>query len=114
MAWFSRAWNGDLSPRIAFLVLVIFPIVIVRILGKIYGHSNFFAYGYLLHPLLSIPFGIFEFAIYAVGLICFWRCIRLCQKAWEIYLARIAFIVIAFFHVMKMIFGVLFFLLPNY
>jgi len=114
MIWFIRAWNGDLSPRLAFLLLVVLPIVIVRVLGKIYGHANLFAYGYLLHPALSIPFGLFEFLIYSTGLICFWRSISLCQKNWKIYLAQIVAVGIAFFHVIRLIFGVLFVLLPNY
>ncbi|MCQ8180481.1 hypothetical protein NP603_05130 [Methylomonas sp. SURF-1] len=88
MNWLRSAWQGQAKALPTFLLLVALPWILAMVIGSKLGFANLFAFGYKLHPGVSITLGILEFAFMFFGLICYWRSAFNCSRRWHGYVGR--------------------------
>jgi Zn-dependent protease with chaperone function len=86
--WLQSAWKGQKKALPTFLLLVALPWIVATIVGSKLGLAKLFAFGYKLHPAISIPLGVFEFSFMFIGLICYWRSAFNCSQQWYGYVGR--------------------------
>jgi hypothetical protein len=109
VAWLRSAWRGEQSGLQVLVLLVLVPWGINTFIGSRLGFFSLFNIGFHM-PLISIPFGLLEFAFAIYGIISYWRCSFNGAPRWAGYAGRII-VAIRTIDIGKRIFvGILFFL----
>lgn len=87
--WLMSAWKGKAKALPTFLLLVVAPWGVSIVVGNTLGFAKLFAFGFKLHPVLSIPLGVFIFAFEILGILCYWRSAFNCSRRWYGYVGRL-------------------------